>query len=81
MPYIKARDGKEEYVDGIIRKVSLPNGKTYGLECSIITVKPIVCPKCGGRVELKYGEGECEFCKTRFTSKFELVEDSAVKEV
>ena len=80
MPYIKTSDGKEEYVDGMISSFLLPNGKKYGFNCSIITVKPIVCTKCGGRVELKYGEGECEFCKTRFTSKFELVEDSAVKD-
>jgi len=78
MPEIINENGEREHVKGFISKIKLPNGDTYALRCSIIAVKPIVCPKCGGRVELKYGEGECEFCKTRFTSKFELVENSAV---
>jgi len=79
MPEIIGKNGVKEHVDGFISKIIMPDGKTYALRCVVQTVKPICCPKCGGRVELKFGEGECEFCKTRFTSKYELVEESAVK--
>jgi hypothetical protein len=71
-------EGKEEYVDGFISKIQFPNGKVYALRCETITVKPIVCPKCGGTVTLKYGEGKCDFCGVCYTSKFELVETSAI---
>ena len=73
------RDGKEVHVDGFIHTIQLPNGKSYALQASVVAVKPIVCPKCGGTVTLKYGEGKCDFCKVQYTSRFELVEQSAVK--
>ena len=74
MPYIKTEDGKNVYVDGFINRITLPNGKQYGLQASIIAVKPMQCHKCGGRVVLKYGEGKCEYCGMEYTTKFELVE-------
>jgi len=72
-------DGKEQKVDGFIHTIVMGN-KKYALQANIIAVKPIVCPKCGGTVTLRYGEGKCEFCGMQYTSKFELVESSAVKE-
>ena len=74
-------DGKEKQVDGFINTIQMPNGKLYALQCTVTAVKPIVCPKCGGTVTLKYGEGQCDFCKVRYTSKFELVPTSAVEDV
>jgi hypothetical protein len=71
--------GNERKVDGFIHSISI-GGKTYALRAAVIAVKPIVCPKCGGTVTLKYGEGKCDFCGVQYTSKFELVENSAVKE-
>lgn len=73
-------NGEERHVDGFISTVQLPNGKVYALKCIVDTVKPLTCPKCGGTVHLKFGEGKCEFCGTEFTSKFELVDKSAVKD-
>ena len=74
-------DGEEKQVDGFINIIQMPNGKLYALQCTVTAVKPIVCPKCGGTVTLKYGEGQCDFCKVRYTSKFELVPTSAVEDV
>ena len=73
-------NGEEHHVDGFISQICLPDGKKYALQCSVIAVKPITCPKCGGAVELKYGEGKCVFCGTQFTSKFEMVEKNAIEE-
>lgn len=74
-------NGKEKQVDGFINTIQMPNGKLYALQCTVTAVKPIVCHKCGGTVTLKYGEGQCDFCKVRYTSKFELVPTSAVEDV
>lgn len=79
MPTVKI-NGKEQYVDGFINRIQL-QGKTYALQCLVETVKPLTCPKCGGTVHLKFGEGKCDFCGVEFTSKFELVEKSAVGKV
>ena len=80
MPEITLENGEKQHVDGFISTILFPNGKKYGLRCSIIAVKSITCPKCGANdIELKYGEGKCNFCGTHFTSKFELVEDSAIE--
>jgi hypothetical protein len=54
--------------------VQLPNGKTYKLRCEVIEVYPMICPRCGGHVELKYGSGACQSCGTSFTTQFKLVE-------
>ena len=80
MPTI-IQEGKQVHVDGFVSSIILPDGKILGLKASIIAVKPISCPKCGGQVTLRYGEGKCDFCSTHFTTKFELIEDSAVHEV
>lgn len=66
------KDGKE--FDGYISQVQLPNGKTYKLRCEVVEVYPMICPQCGGHVELKYGSGACQSCGTSFTTQFKLVE-------
>lgn len=78
MPTVIDEKGNERKVDGFINSISVC-GKTYALRANVIAVKPIVCPKCGGTVTLKYGEGKCDFCGVQYTSKFELVENSAIK--
>lgn len=62
----------KEY-EGFISDV-LIDGKRYGLRCAVVTVEPIVCPKCGGSFELKYGSGKCDYCGTYYTTEFKLVE-------
>jgi predicted Zn-ribbon and HTH transcriptional regulator len=62
-------DSYNEY----ITRISI-GGKTYKLGCEIITVKPIVCKKCGGSFELKYGSGQCQYCGTYYTTKVEIEE-------
>ncbi len=79
MPTVITPEGKRQEVEGFIHTIALANGKKYALQASVIAVKPIVCPKCGGTVTLRYGEGKCDFCGVQYTSKFELVENSAVK--
>ena len=59
--------------DGYISKISI-NGKTYKLRGEIVEIYPIICPKCGGNFELKYGSGKCPYCNTYYTTKFKLVE-------
>lgn len=66
------KDGKE--CEGYISEVRLPNGKRYKLQCEVVEVYPMTCPKCGGHVELKYGNGECRSCGTAFTTQFKIVE-------
>jgi len=73
MPYIKTDKG-EVYVDSFINRITLPNGKTYGLQASIVEVKELKCKNCGHPLYLKYGEGTCEMCGSHYTTKFEIVE-------
>lgn len=61
-------------VDGFIKKITLPNGKTYALQCNVITAYPITCPKCGDSFELAFGKGRCPSCNTYFTTEFKLSE-------
>ena len=67
------KDGKE--FDGYIHSIATPDGKLYKLQCEVVEVYPMQCPRCGGRVELKYGSGNCESCGTAFTTQFKIVED------
>lgn len=66
------KDGKE--FDGYIDTVCTPNGKCYKLRCEIVEVYPMICPRCGGKVVLKYGNGDCQSCGTSFTTQFKIVE-------
>lgn len=66
-------DGKKRLVDGFIDTIRIYN-KTYALQCAVVEVYPISCPKCGGSFELKYGSGKCPYCNTNFTTQFKLVE-------
>lgn len=67
------KDGKE--IAGYISRIMLPNGKLYKLRCEVVEVYPMTCPKCGGRVELHYGNGNCQSCGTAFTTQFKIVEE------
>ncbi|MBE7047724.1 MAG: hypothetical protein E7396_10015 [Ruminococcaceae bacterium] len=62
-------------IDGYISKIEL-HGKVYKLRCEITEIYPLVCPKCGAAVELKYGTGKCEYCGTTYTTKFEMIEET-----
>lgn len=63
-----------EKFGGYINSITLPDGKTYKLQCEVVEVYPMTCPKCGGHVELKYGYGECNYCGTTFATNFKIVE-------
>ena len=67
------KDGKE--IAGYISRIQLPDGKLYKLQCEVVEVYAMTCPKCGGKVELKYGTGECQSCGTGFTTQFKIVEE------
>ena len=60
-------------IDGYISKIKIC-GKTYGLQCEVVEIYPITCPKCGASFQLKYGEGQCPFCNTNYTTQFKLIE-------
>ncbi len=61
--------------DGYISRVVLPNGKIYKLRCEVVEVYPIICPKCGSSFELRYGYGQCPYCKTNYSTQFKLIEE------
>ena len=64
----------DEY-DGYVSKIRIDD-KVYKLRCEVVEVYPMVCPKCGGQLELKYGHGKCEYCGTSFATNFKVVEES-----
>ena len=64
----------ENNIDGYINRIMLPDGKVYALRCDVVEIYPITCPKCGASFELKYGNGQCPYCRTYYTTEFKLVE-------
>lgn len=64
---------KMEEIEGYIDTIML-HGKKYKLRCEIVEVHPIICPKCGGSFELKYGSGKCPYCNTYYTTQFKIIE-------
>jgi len=65
----------DEEFAGYISKIEMPDGKIYKLRCEVVEVYAMTCPKCGGKLELKYGSGECKYCGTSFTTQFKIVEE------
>lgn len=61
-------------IDGYINRIQI-GGKTYALQCQVVEVYPITCPKCGASFELKYGSGQCPYCNTYYSTQFKLVEN------
>lgn len=53
---------------GYISRINV-GGKTYKLRCEVEEVHPISCTKCGAPIELHFGEGECQHCGTKFSSR------------
>lgn len=68
-------DSNGNEFDGYISKIQTADGKLYKLQCEVVEVYPMTCPKCGGHVELKYGSGECQSCGTAFTTQFKIIEE------
>ena len=66
----------EDRCDGYISKIMFPNGNVYKLRCEVVEVYPMICSRCGGQLELKYGSGQCPYCGTNFTTQFKIVEES-----
>ena len=62
-----------EKVDGYISKIQV-NGKTFGIKAYIEEVYPTICKNCGAPVEIKYGEGACQYCGTKYTAYIALKE-------
>jgi rubrerythrin len=60
-------------VDGYISTICI-NGKAYKLRCEVVEIYPLVCPKCGGSFNLKYGHGQCPYCDTNYSTQFKLIE-------
>ena len=65
--------------DGYISKIRLFDGKIYKLQCEVVEIYPMICPKCAGTVTLKYGTGKCVYCGTSFTTQFKIVEEEGAK--
>ena len=77
----KSEEGREKMIDknsdqfdGYISKWQMPNRKVYKFQCEVVEVYPMQCPRCGGKLELRYGNGECQSCGTAFTTKFKITE-------
>ena len=64
-------DKKDANFGGYVNKIYI-GGTYYKLQCEVIEVHPMICPRCGGNLELHFGEGKCEYCGTNFTTKFIL---------
>lgn len=61
--------------NGYVSTISLDGGKSYyKLRCEVVEVYPMTCPKCGGQVELKYGNGKCSYCGTNYSTQFKIEE-------
>lgn len=60
--------------DGFISEIHFESGKKYLLRAYVTEVHPINCKKCGGQLELRYGEGTCTFCGTHYSTQFNIVE-------
>lgn len=58
---------------GYVNSIVIGN-KMYKLRCEVVEVYPMTCPKCGGNVTLKYGNGKCDFCGTNYTTKLKIEE-------
>ena len=64
---------KETEFSGYIHSIQL-DGKLYKLQCEVVEVYPMTCPKCGAPIELRYGRGHCPYCDTHYTTKFSIQE-------
>lgn len=62
---------KDANFGGYVNKIYI-GGTYYKLQCEVVEVHPMICPRCGGNLELHLGEGKCEYCGTNFTTKFIL---------
>lgn len=63
----------ERKYDGYISSVNIA-GKLYALRCEVVEVHPMICPKCGASIELKCGQGHCDYCNTYYTTQFQIIE-------
>ena len=70
----RLKEAKALGYDGFISEIHLASGKKYLLRAYVTEVHPITCKKCGGQLELKYGEGKCTFCGTHYSTQFNVVE-------
>lgn len=68
-------DENGKHFDGYVSSIALPNGKVYKLQCEIVEVYPMQCPRCGGQVELHCGIDSCKFCGTSYSTQFKIVEE------
>ena len=64
---------KETDFAGYISSIRL-DGKLYKLQCEVVEVYPMTCPKCGAPIKLHYGQGHCPYCDTHYTTKFSIQE-------
>ena len=64
---------KETKFAGYINSIQFGN-KIYKLQCEVVEVYPMTCPKCGASIKLQYGQGHCPYCDTYYTTKFSIQE-------
>lgn len=64
----------EKKYDGYISEIQV-NGKLYKIGVEVLETRPIICKRCGAPVQLKYGEGYCEYCGTNYTTLFYITEE------
>ena len=64
----------KDYPYGGVINTIVVGHTAYKLQASIEEVYPMTCPKCGGSLELHHGEGACEYCGTKYTTYYKIVE-------
>ena len=60
-------------MDKYISKIQVGD-TVYKIRAEVVTVYPTICPKCGASFSLYYGEGQCEYCGTHYSTKYSLEE-------
>lgn len=64
---------KETEFAGYVNSIQLGD-KIYKLQCEVVEVYPMSCPKCWAPIELRYGQGHYPYCDTHYTTKFSIQE-------
>lgn len=65
----------KEKIDGYFSKIKLADGKVYGIKAYVTEIHKINCNNCGAPFELKFGQGTCPYCDTRYSTEFKLIQD------
>ena len=68
-----AEDESVPGYDGWIDSIQV-YGKRYAIKAAIVEYHALICPKCGGQVQMHNGWGKCGYCDTEYSAVIKLVE-------